>query len=67
MASNRPAASAQVGANYFPFAINSFQMLRAGLIYHLPAVVEMRDYPAKGVFLHQFVQVGDQEKAVVSF
>ncbi|HEY3919431.1 MAG TPA: class I SAM-dependent methyltransferase [Stellaceae bacterium] len=43
------------------------QTLRAGLIYHLPAVVEMRDYPAKGVFLHQFVQVGDQQKAVVSF
>ena len=43
------------------------QALMAGLIYLLPSVVEMREYPAKGVFLHQIVQVGDQQKAVISF
>ncbi len=41
--------------------------LAAHLIYHVPGVVELRDFPATGVFQHKLVQVGDQVKVLPSF
>lgn len=43
------------------------QAMLAGLLYHLPGVVEMRDYPASGAFLHKILQFGHEQKTVVSF
>jgi methyltransferase family protein len=43
------------------------QHLIAHLLYHVPGVVELRDYPASGAFVHRLVQVGDQVKALLSF
>lgn len=41
--------------------------LMAALIYHLPNVIQLRDYPASGVLRHDVIQVGDRCKAVMSF
>jgi hypothetical protein len=43
------------------------QSMIANLLYQLPSVIEMRDYPANAVFVHKIVQFGDTHKAVFSF
>ena len=43
------------------------QALTANLVTHVPGVVEMRDYPATGVFMHKIVQIGDQHRSLISF
>lgn len=43
------------------------QALTANLVAHVPGVVEMRDYPAAGVFMHKIMQIGDQHRSVISF
>jgi hypothetical protein len=43
------------------------QNLMAQLVYHLPMVVELRDFPAVGNFQHKLMQVGDRFKVVSSF
>lgn len=43
------------------------QNLMAQLIYHLPIIVELRDFPAVGNFQHKLLQVGDRLKVVSSF
>jgi len=43
------------------------QALTASLLYQLPSVIEMRDYPGNAVFVHKIVQFGDVHKAVFSF
>jgi Methyltransferase domain len=39
----------------------------AHLLYHVPGVVELRDFPASHVFQHKLVQVGNEVRAVSSF
>jgi hypothetical protein len=41
--------------------------LTANLVHHLPTIIEMRDFPAGGAFLHKLVQVGNGYRAVLSF
>lgn len=43
------------------------QHLTSHLLYHVPGVVELRDFPASGVFVHKIVQVGDHVRALPSF
>jgi hypothetical protein len=37
------------------------------LFYHVPGIVELRDYPTKTAFEHKVVQVGDRFRVVASF
>ena len=43
------------------------QSLLAQLIYHVPKIVELRDYPAVGAFHHKIVEVGGQVRVISSF
>lgn len=43
------------------------QKLMLQLVYHMPMVVELRDFPAVGNFQHKLLQVGDRLKVVSSF
>jgi hypothetical protein len=43
------------------------QNLMLQLVYHLPMVVELRDFPAVGNFQHKLMQIGDRLRVVSSF
>jgi hypothetical protein len=43
------------------------QHLIGHLLYHVPGIVELRDYPARRGFEHKIIQIGDRFKVVASF
>lgn len=43
------------------------QHLTAHLLFHVPGVVELRDYPARSLFQHKILRVGGQFKVLPSF
>ncbi|HEY1502968.1 MAG TPA: class I SAM-dependent methyltransferase [Stellaceae bacterium] len=43
------------------------QHLIGHLLYHVPGIVELRDYPTRRSFEHKIIQVGDRFKVVASF
>jgi hypothetical protein len=43
------------------------EQLRARIVFHVPGVVELRDYPAKATYQHHLVEVGGQARMIPSF
>jgi len=37
------------------------------LIYHVPGVIELRDFPARSLYQHKIIEIGDKYKVVSSF
>ena len=43
------------------------QHVMSHLLYHVPGVVEVRDFPERSLYMHKLVQVGDRFAVISSF